>query len=306
MKRESLLLTGISCVIFVCCQSEITEPVAGNEENHPVCFNLQLQKEVLPFPEARSIPPLNIPEPEAIEADTLLYKYLEYVVYTSEETPRQLKHKYYTWKDEDFGIIYDTLPGGNFSISFLAHNTAETSFSGNTIRFNEVNDTFFRNISLLVEEQTDITQDIILSRQVGKIEFKAADPIPEEVHSLTISASNYLYQFNLLTGKAIPDPKIYEQIYHFTNKNNISGDGIYGFYTFIPDNPLTMEVDVVAGDLTGNTLKRHLLTNVIPQLNKIIRYTGNLFTSSSDSENTFVIEIKEEGEWEEEDKILEE
>lgn len=67
-----------------------------------------------------------------------------------------------------------------------------------------------------------------------------------------------------------------------------------------------MEVNLVAENKAGDILKEHHLLNVIPQLNKIIRYTGNLFTNIHESEHTFTIDIKDHGEWEEEDKIIEE
>ncbi|MCD8263382.1 MAG: hypothetical protein LUD02_03825 [Tannerellaceae bacterium] len=146
MKREMLFLTGITCIMVACSQSDPIDPVIEKEENYPICFHLDLQKEVFPFPYARSIPPLDIPEPVAgnEEEDPLLYTCLDYIVYTDEETPRQIKHKSYTQQDEDFGIIYDTLPAGDFVIAFLAHRVSDRTLNGSTLIFNEVNDTFFK------------------------------------------------------------------------------------------------------------------------------------------------------------------
>lgn len=154
----------------------------------PIMFNIQMEKEVISFPSTKSMPENTIPEPSApskAEGDPELNELcstIEYVVFKEENgVPVFSKHKQFVYDpsdlDADFGCIYDSLPQGNYTFYFIAHNSPMATLSESIFSFDEISDTFYKGLPLEIGVAEEINESIVLDRIVSRIEFMATDPI---------------------------------------------------------------------------------------------------------------------------------
>ena len=153
-----------------------------------IMFNIQMEKEVISFPQTKSMPDNTIPEPFApskAEGNPELNELcstIEYVVFKEENGVSVFsKHKQFVYDpsdlDADFGCIYDSLPQGNYTFYFIAHNSPMATLSESIFSFDEISDTFYKGLPLEIGVAEEINESIVLDRIVSRIEFMATDPI---------------------------------------------------------------------------------------------------------------------------------
>ncbi|WP_455634579.1 FimB/Mfa2 family fimbrial subunit [Parabacteroides sp.] len=307
-KRE---LGAIACLLCFCCcsgtEKEITIPDQP-EKLSPIQFTIELQKEVVSFPGTKSIPELNIPEPVAqnpnaeedpstpdIDPDNL-YNRIDYIVYQSGTPDILVKHKQFTPQDPDFTIIYDSLPAGNYHICFLAHSDKNVSVSGQTALFDKVSDTFHFFLTQEVQAGERLIKDITLQRIVSKIEFIATDAVPKDLKSFTIDVSNYQNEIDLTTGKGISQNTPYTQTDIFSSSDIGKTKFSHSFFTFVPAPEQMLKARLTAKDQIDEVTRAREESNIQPIMNRIIRYTGILYTPKV-SDDTFTLDILNGGEW---------
>ncbi|WP_455620975.1 FimB/Mfa2 family fimbrial subunit [Parabacteroides sp.] len=309
MKKKELV--AIACLLCFCCcnrtEKEIPSPDL-QEKSSPIQFTIDLQKEVLPFPVTKSIPELNIPEPipqnpdaeedpstPDIDPDNL-YNRIDYIVYQSGTPDILIKHKQFTPQDPDFTIIYDSLPAGNYHICFLAHSDKNVSVSGQTALFNKVSDTFHFFLTQEVQAGERLIKDITLQRIVSKIEFIATDAVPKDLKSFTIDVSNYQNEIDLTTGKGISQNTPYTQTDIFSSSDIGKTKFSHSFFTFVPAAEHMLKARLTAKDQIDEVTREREENNIQPIMNRIIRYTGILYTPKV-SDDTFTLDILNGGKW---------
>ncbi|WP_455626178.1 FimB/Mfa2 family fimbrial subunit [Parabacteroides sp.] len=309
MKKKELV--AIACLLCFCCcnrtEKEIPSPDL-QEKSSPIQFTIDLQKEVLPFPVTKSIPELNIPEPipqnpdaeedpstPDIDPDNL-YNRIDYIVYQSGTPDILIKHKQFTPQDPDFTIIYDSLPAGNYHICFLAHSDKNVSVSGQTALFNKVSDTFHFFLTQEVQAGERLIKDITLQRIVSKIEFIATDAVPKDLKSFTIDVSNYQNEIDLTTGKGISQNTPYTQTDIFSSSDIGKTKFSHSFFTFVPAPEHMLKARLTAKDQIDEVTREREENNIQPIMNRIIRYTGILYTPKV-SDDTFTLDILNGGKW---------
>lgn len=311
MKRE--VLYALACVLYLtgCSNNPSLEEVVNPEkEVYPVQFSIQMEKEVLSFPVTRSMPDNTIPEPSVSKADgeeaelNELCSTIEYVVYKEEEnTSIYVKNKQFVYDtsamDIDFGFVYDSLPQGNYTFYFLAHNSKTATLSNSVFSFDKVSDTFYDVLSLEIGAAEEINEDITLQRIVSRIEFMAIDSVPAMLKQFDMEINGTACQLDITTGMGIKASE--KQILSYAFKNEDIGvvNKIHSFYTFIPatDNKLAVHLSAIAQ--SNELIRERQINDIIPEKNKIIRYKGRLY-SRSESDDTFQISIYENGKWGEE------
>lgn len=301
MKMKELY--SLACILcFMSCSKPTSGEIEIVKNLYPVQFSLELQKEELPFPSVKSMPDNPIPEPSVPGSGTDdkdindLCSRIEYIIYQSGESPSLIKHKIYTPDDTDFGIIYDTLPKGNYLVCFLGHNSRTSSLTGTTLAFDTVSDTFFNLLLLEVKPEETINNDINLQRIVSRIEFCATDKAPENLDRMEMQISNYPNRLNLLSGKGLINSSMI-QITHSLLPSEIGKENIcHSFYTFIPTENQTLQVNLKAIEKKGRLLMERNIPGIAPFANKIIRYTGRLY-SQADFDDTFQLSVTGNGEW---------
>lgn len=302
MKKKDLY--ALACALcFAGCNHPSADEVEIVKKVYPLQFSIQLEKEELPFPSTRSMPPNTIPEPTVPGQDHTdkelndLCSGIEYMVFGQAENPALIKHRRFTPDMEDFGIIYDTLPPGNYLISFLAHQSATTTISGSTMTFDEVTDSFHCSQPVAVRADSNIPEDIILQRIVSRIEFCATDTVPAAIKQFDIGISNYAGKLNLLTGKGIIKDSEQTISHLFTPTETGKKEMCHTFFTFISAGNEKMSAHLSAIGMNNQLLRERIVPDIIPQANKIIRYTGRLYSKPS-SDETFWLTVLGNGKWE--------
>ncbi len=310
MKKSTFYVLTI-LLSMVSCNNESSidqEQVTSSEEMYPIQFGIALKKDVINFPKTRSMPTLDVPEPVISKSETDpsdptvtelqdLCSQIEYIVYKNEDgTPSLFKQKHYTSNDLDFGIVYDTLPHGEYQFHFLAHSSEQTSLSGFELTFDKVSDTFHQTINKTIEPAEIISEDITLNRIVSKIEFKATDPIPAELKRFDITITGWPEALNLQNGKGVTHTTPRSLSYAFTPEEIGKEGNIHSFYTFLPPEAGTLSAQLEAFDQNELLIRKRTVNNIQPEINKIIQYNGRLY-SRSETDNTFQLSIFENGAW---------
>lgn len=304
MKKNAVFaLAGVLLCLAGCSRNSSTEePEFPADKSYPLQFCLQMKKEVLSFPSTKSIPDNPIPEPTVKAGDATaqelseLCNAIEYVVFEQGETPKFVKYRRAVVGDLDFGIVYDTLPKGKYQFYFLAHNSQKPELAGSVLNFDEVSDSFYAELSRDITAAELVEEDIPLHRAVGRIEFKAIDPVPESVNHFDMLVSKRIKQFDLSTGQGIVSESEQTLSYQFTPEDVGKMDMVHSFYTFIPAVVTSFDVKLSAVDGSGKLLRERNITGVTPEENKIIRYTGRLYRHS-ESDDAFQLSVFEGGKW---------
>lgn len=287
-------------------------PTTPTAQRIPVKFQLDLAKEVLPFPQTKAMPSLDIGEPisKAEEeggtsptdpttpdiATNEYYQYLEYIVYAEDATTPLKRSRFDVQDEETDGItasVVDSLLPGSYHFCFLAHSDPQVTFNEQTATFKKVGDTFHLYESLDIDEGATINESYTLGRIVGRIEFVSTDQVADNLASLQIKVDNYPYAIDLTTGKGCPSNSSYTQTDNFTEEQRGKSHLTHSFFTFQPASGETLTIQLTATDNEGNTTRYRNAIESTPTWNNIIRYTGVLYTPKV-SEDNFQIEIEKE------------
>lgn len=298
MKKD--VLKAIACLCCFCGCTDKEDEISSPEISQTwaiVQFTLDLEEEVLSFPTIKSIPDFEIPEPDISDQEDSgdLYNRIDYVVYSEEEPDVVYRHRQYTYEDEDFTIIYDSLPPGSYTLCFMAHSNKGMTVSEQTATFTKVTDTFHKSFAIELAGGQEVNQNVTLERIVSKIEFVATDAIYEELKSFTIDVSNYQNMINLVSGDGISEDISYSQTYPFKNSDIGEENTSHSFFTFVPTSS-SLEAHLTTQDRLNEITREWYITDIEPIRNKILRYTGILYTPKT-SEDTFMLEVLNEGEW---------
>ena len=287
-------------------------PTTPTAQRIPVKFQLDLAKEVLPFPQTKAMPSLDIGEPisKAEEeggtsptdpttpdiATNEYYQYLEYIVYAEDATTPLKQSRFDVQDEETDGItasVVDSLLPGSYHFCFLAHSDPQITFTEQTATFTKVGDTFHLYKSLDIDEGATINESYTLGRIVGRIEFVSTDQVADNLASLQIEVDNYPYAIDLTTGTGCPSNSSYTQTDNFTEEQRGQTHQTHSFFTFQPASGENLIIYLTATDKAGNVTRSREAIESSPTWNHIIRYTGVLYTPKV-SEDNFQIEIEKE------------
>ena len=298
-KTIFILCAGLFCA----CSHHTVDPI--QEEPVEVRFTMSLEAEILPFhPRTKSFPSAQFPDPSVRsdetegETETIPYKYMEYVVFAEGETEPVHSNKLDS-NTEDFGIyVYDKLLPGKYHVCFIAHSSESITLTDDVCTFPEVGDTFFATEPIEVKPGQDITLGIVLHRIVSRVEFVAKDDVPAEVTNFRIVATDIYNQFNVLTGEADATGLTKTITHTFTPEEKATGvKNSHAFYTLVPTDTKIDQVKLTALS-NAETIKQREIPEVPIQKNRIIRYTGTLYTPGI-QDATFELDIYQDGQWEE-------
>lgn len=312
MKKKDLY--ALACIFCLAgCSDPASDELEIVQNLYPVQFSVQLQKEILPFPPTRSMPPNTVTEPtvnndsgkdpdkENSEKElSEICSVIDYLLFNDNDLSVPIrKERYDADTEEDFGIVYDQLPTGNYKGYFMAHQSKEATIEGNVFSAGEVPEVFYQSISFTVGNEESANIDITLQRIVSRIEFKASDAVPDEAKQFDLSIDNYPNQFDILEGKGVISNTSHNISHTFTSEEKLKKGTVHSFYTFIPPGNEKIAVTLTTTDNSSNILRTRTVANISPIANKIIRYTGILYTPPKPDEtgNTYHLEIENNGKW---------
>ena len=287
-------------------------PTTPTAQRIPVKFQLDLAKEVLPFPQTKAMPSLDIGEPisKAEEeggtsptdpttpdiATNEYYQYLEYIVYAEDATTPLKRSRFDVQDEETAGItasVVDSLLPGSYHFCFLAHSDPQVTFNEQTATFTKVGDTFHLYESMDIDEGAEVIETFKLKRIVSRIEFVSTDQVAENLASLQIKVDNYPYAIDLTTGIGRSSNSRYTQTDIFTEEQRGKASQTHSFFSFQLAAGEQLAIELTATDRNGNTTRVRENITSSPEWNRIIRYTGVLYTPKV-SEDNFQIEIDKE------------
>lgn len=302
---------AIICLLCLCSCSNMHDELSSLEPQatfFPIQFNIDLQREVLPFPATKSIPPLDIPEPvtknqEAEVPPTRpengagdLYQYIDYLVYKKDEPTVILKHKHFDLNDPDFTIVYDSLPKGEYNFCFLAHSEKDAVITGNTVEFPKVSDTFHLYFAQTIQPGEKVVKDVTLQRIISKIEFMATDIVPEDQKDFTMNVTGYQNKIDVSTGLGISSEVPYTSTYNFKESDIGKENFTHSFFTFVPSNEGKLSTNLISTNQNGERTRTRNISDIQPIMNRIIRYSGHLYIPPK-SNDTFTVSTFNEGRW---------
>jgi len=304
MKKTFLFFAGI---LLAACHP--TDDIVNSEvELVPVKFQLSLKADISPFTQTKAMPPLNIPEPppahnnpEVPEGEKDLpdlCSAIEYLVF-NEDKNELIRHLHFTKADDDFSIIYDSLPAGSYKIAVLAHSSRCKKLDNHILTLENITDVFHINKSLSVSKKEEIVDDFTLARIVGRIEFVSTNTVTENLKTLDLNVSNYPDRIDMFTGKGVVSSEKKTFRYSFQTE-----DLKFGFMTLVPENNGKLDIGLVVTDVQDDVFYSRNIANVLPFANRAVRYTGNLYPAVSD--NTFILSVENGGKWDDDiDYVLE-
>lgn len=295
------VLISVACsLIFAGCSMESSEEVKVRQDLNPVRFSVQFDKEILSFPSTKSIPGFPA-EPAASKSGdetielTDLCSAIEYVVFSVDGTDTtNVRQRRFLKTDDDFGIVYDSLPKGKYIFTFMAHSSPGITLDGRIMSFDKVTDTFYKRLDLTVEPASSVQEDILLERIVSRIDFYATDQVKPSLTRFDAKVSNRGDKVNVVTGCGISNPTefVLSHIFAAADQTN---KPLHSFFAF-PDVDSTRISATLLAYEGENVIRQRTINDINPQRNKILRYSGRLY-SRAESDDQFTIAIYGNGEW---------
>lgn len=183
--------------------------------------------------------------------------------------------------DANFGKISIPLKYGTHELLFVGHNAESYTLSYPSASFDKPMDTFSFYKELVVDENTEETQNIELTRSAALIKLTANDAIPAEVALLKITLSKYYPSLNIKTASAHGDPIPIERTFEYKTAHIGVKGSTYSIYTFAPDGGYTTDITIDSVDRYGNTICKNTAINVSIDKNCQTKISGNIFKTSS-------------------------
>lgn len=183
---------------------------------------------------------------------------------------------------EEFGTIPMSLTYGNHELLFVGHKTEEPSFSYPSVTFNEAHDTFSCRMLLTVDEDTDASQQVRLSRCVAVIKVVATDAIPEGVSALRMKLSACYNTLDIATGYAAGQSAETVRTFTYSTSHIGKSGTTYSIYTFVPNREFTTDVTVEVLDAGGSVISTASVKGASVERNRQTVLTGELFEMKTD------------------------
>lgn len=282
-------LISIFCVLLCLVGCDESLETKDHLPGIPLSFTLELEKEVIPFAISRSAA---TNQEEETSPENSSYKTINYLVF-GETGDAVLKSKKSLAGEEDFGIIHDTLTVGKYRVAFIAHSSPEMGIisTKGSVTFKEPSDTFYTLYNLTVSGVQESQHDITLNRVVSRIEFVATDAITSSLKQFDIEITNHPNGFSALTGQGNMTATT-KTTHTFQPEEVGTKNFMHSVYSFSPVQSKNTEI-ILTAIKKDNRVSRTQSITVIPEVNKIIRYTGKLYTFT-EANDTFLVTVNNE------------
>lgn len=274
MKSSHDLLLILISLLFTGCINSIGE---SDELYNDVTFKVNINSAINDFPESRS----NISGVKSIDCFFSLNNKLYKTVSQKDS-------------DEDFGIISQKLDEGTYDVFIIGHNSQNISLSPDLshVSFDKVSDSFLYTGTIEVND--DFSESVILKRIVGKMEIVAFDAVPGEANSIKLTLYNTHEKLNIITKSGYNESSNVVREWTYSDSNKGMKNTTYSIYSFVPESYNELcELKIEVYDKDNNIIASHEIPKIEFIQNKIVRYSGNLFT------NQFMGNIILDYDWEE-------
>lgn len=301
MKNRHLFFIAACSLLVASCSNPVETTIKG--ETYEKNFSFTFKSEVIPFytKSTAGIPFFNIPDPTTktggivdppippnptpptLAEPTIIQKYL----YSGNEL---MSNGVINKKENSFPGFSEQFAKGVYDYIFIAHSQEEIIINNNNLTFSEVPDVFIGTEDFEIPTTDATSTPTNLERCIARIEVESDIPTPDNVKSISIQTTNFLNTLDIKTNSGVkPEGYITEKNYLFNKeeatKNPISTGQIFstGFNTFILESKkqsshrLSIVITITHNDDKTIT---HTIRDIEPVTDKIIRYTGNIFSQS--------------------------
>ena len=301
MKTKHLFFIAACSLLVASCSNPVETTL--KDETYEKSFSFSFKSEVIPFSTKSTarIPFFNIPDPttktdgtvdpptppnptpSTLAEPTIIQKYL----YSGDELN---SNGVINKKDGGFPEFTERFAKGKYEYIFIAHSEQKITINNNNLTFSEVPDVFIGTEKFEIPTINATSTPTNLNRCIARIEVVSDTPTPSEVKSISIQTSNFLNTLDIKTkSAAITEGHPTEKSYVFSKvestKNPIPTDQLFstGFNTFIlptkgeTTHQLSLVITITYDD---NKTISHTISDIEPVTDKIIRYTGNIFSQS--------------------------
>ncbi|MGL5561880.1 MAG: hypothetical protein ACRDCN_04570 [Tannerellaceae bacterium] len=302
MRNTHFSIVVVCCMLATSCSNPVETTLKG--ETYEKNFSFSFKSEVIPFStkSTAGIPFFNIPDPttktdevvdpptppnptpSTLAAPTVIQKYL----YSEDKL---VSNGVIKKKENSFPDFTERFTKGVYKYLFIAHSEEEITIDNNNLTFSEVPDVFIGTENFEIPTTNAKSTPTSLERCIARIEVASDTPTPSEVKSISIQTTNFLNTLNIKTNCGVkPNEYIAEKTYVFnkeeeTTKNPIPTDQLFttGFNTFMlssedqSSQKLSLMITITYNDDKTIT---HTISDIDPVTDKIIQYTGNIFSQS--------------------------
>ena len=198
----------------------------------------------------------------------------------------------------NMGTITDNLPAGNYQIFIVAgknglelDNYAQTATSSYGYGGYVWQDTF-SDVFPITVGNGDISQNVTLSRTVGKLEVTILDNIPANVKSLTVTINPEIFSVNYDSAEIDFDaPSPSPITFTVAIPASAIGNPNFTIDRIIGNTSLPFGVSITCQDANSLTIDSASVSNVVCQKNMKTILSGHLFSGSASAPQSFTAQI---------------
>ena len=204
--------------------------------------------------------------------------------------------------DYDFGNPSLNLTIGNHHIYFIASSGTSPvlSISDHNIVWEKVGDTFYKDLSLIVEATSNSSRTVTLDRSVTKLKLTIADAVKEGTATFLVVPHTWYYGIDFFTGRPTAlktDKTIYVDCAPSSIGQTNTEVSVFGFSS---TTEWTNDITFYASDGTYSLAKADIKKAPFKR-NRATEYTGPLFYTEGSMDFTFTFndewDESETGSW---------
>lgn len=180
-----------------------------------------------------------------------------------------------TSADAEFGNPTLSLSHGDHVLKFIASRGTDPSYDNGIMTWGKVLDTFAKEMTLTIDDNTSATQSIRLERIVSRLQLVIKDVMPENLASATIVMSKRSMGVSVLEMASTTTEESEQTFYcpQFAGFANAQ----FTVYTILTDDDISTDVSVILTDNDGNELINRTIENVPLTRNTSTILQGYLF-----------------------------
>ena len=279
--------------LVMCLMTACEKPFVGVEPEQPADENANVIVRVVGFETIDfdnnivTKAPVNITE---------LCSRINVVVYDGDAKVKSVAQKQ---GDAGFGTVALALPQGTYKLAVIAHNSdgtaTVTALDKISFKNNRVTDTFSYYSELEVTgERQEV--DVELKRVVAMFRMALSQPLADNVRQLKFYYTGGSSTLSAITGYGSVNSK------QTVVLDVAGGQTQFEVYTIPHAETGKLKMTITALDATETPLYERVFEEVPVQRNKITRYTGNLYESSTDDTGGIGMQMHASPEWDGEDE----
>lgn len=182
--------------------------------------------------------------------------------------------------DEGFSTVSLTADYGDHQLYFVASRGDTPAIDGTTISWSKPSDTFWQNVTLNVEPQTEPSQAVSLQRVATRLRISITDEVPTGLASIAVTPSVWYYGLDYTTGEATDSRTTARTVSVPASYVGTIGQLSASFYCISQSAAWQTNLSITAKGSDDATMASVDITGVPMQRNRITTFSGRLFSAS--------------------------